>query len=168
MVRARSWVPALAWLTLALVVSGCAKAQPPGGLRPLPPLGDYWSWIPESLQPRLRWEAFPRPEDIEADKSGRLAGVRNVSYELRIWRADRESSSLCGACFPTEAVYVRGDLAGPDHTVESPLAPGTIYLWSARAHFELDGQPRVTQWGGAARGTAIPTLSYYRFTTPMQ
>ena len=43
------------------------------------------------VEPTLRWQAFPRPEDLTADMEGRLAHARSVTYELRIRRAEGES-----------------------------------------------------------------------------
>jgi hypothetical protein len=190
MIPARSWIPALLWLALAVLATGCAKPHPSEGLRPLPLLMDrllWWRMADEStrrtgeagpLQPRLQWEAFPRPEDLKADKERRLGSARSVTYELKIWRAAGESRGLCeNRCVPAELAYARVGLAEPVHTVEAPLAPDTLYLWTVRARFDLNGQPRVTQWGvltrsdrdpwlPAPRDTASPSLGYYRFRTP--
>jgi hypothetical protein len=122
---------------------------------------------PGSLQPTLRWEAFLRAEDLKADKAGRLATVRDPTYEVRIWRADGD--------FPAEQVYERSGLGEPVHAIETPLAPGTLYLWTIRARFALDGAPRVTEWGVLLgprrpdrRTTELPRRGYYRFETPKQ
>ncbi len=159
---ARRWLVLLALLCLA---SGCAQL-PAVGLRPLP----YDRYNParysvDSLRPTLRWESFPRPEDLEADKAGRLAAVRNQTYELRIWRAEGD--------FPSELVYARSGLTEPVHTVETPLAPDTDYQWTIRARFELNGEPRVTEWavfGLAPEVAVIPlqqgSIMYYWFRTP--
>jgi len=156
------WLLGLALLSVA---SGCADLPPAAGLRPLPLLTSF-STIPrevDSLQPTLRWEAFPRTEDLKVDKAGRLAAVRNPTYELRIWRAEHD--------FPAELVYARSGLTEPVHTVETPFAPDTLYLWTIRARFELNGEPRVTEWATLSgpwygRRTEIPHRDYYRFTTP--
>ncbi len=159
----------LALLTLA---SGCARPYPAAGLRPLPLImiggwaGPRITPETDSLQPTLRWETFPRPEDLKVDTAGRLGDAQNVTYELRIWRAEAEGLHVA---FPAELVYARTGLTEPGHTVETPLAPDTLYLWTIRAHFDRDGQPRVTEWGvlGAySRVTTIPPRSYYRFKTP--
>lgn len=161
------WLLGLALLSVAI---GCGHTA---GLRPLPvevtENPSHWLEV-DSLQPTLRWEAFPRPEDLKADKAGRLATVRKPTYELRIWRAEDY--------FPAELVYARSGLAEPVHTVETVLAPNTRYLWTIRARFELNGEPRVTEWGawGDGRGTTIPLYplysrvhySYYEFRTPQR
>jgi hypothetical protein len=132
----------------------------------LPLLRDTYSIIShvDSLQPTFRWETFPRPEDLKVDKAGRLAVARNPTYELRIWRAE--------GLFPAELVYARNGLTEPVHTVETPFVPDTLYLWTIRARFELNGEPRVMEWGVLTLTTAdletavIPPPGYYMFKTP--
>jgi hypothetical protein len=153
-------------LALALFLVGGCSPLPAAGLRPVPPVtpgitGDSRIRDVKSFQPTLRWEAFPRPEDLRAD-SGRLASVRNVTYELRIWRAEDGS--------PGQLVYARSGMTEPMHAVEAPLAPETIYLWTMRARFELHGEPRVTPWGvlGHGRDPVVPhpPFTNYGFWTP--
>ncbi len=175
MIVARDRVPALLWLAMLSMAGGCATPAPASGLRPLPLyMASGWTNDPgtrdvDSHQPTLRWEAFPRPEDLRADSEGKLANVGSVTYELRIWRAEDG--------FPAELVYARAGLSEPNYRVETPLAPDTLYLWSIRTRFDLNGQPRVTQWGvtrytplGLAdpRSTQIPSAGYYRLKTPKQ
>jgi len=200
MAAARAWIPVLLSLLLAILASGCAKPHPAEGLRPLPLLmvKDSLTRQMKSLQPRLEWEAFPRPKDVEADEDGRRGSLHAVTYDLRIWRAGGANAGVCdapcaapseasypiGVCsalcvFPAELVYERRELTEPVHTVESPLAPATLYLWTVRARFDLRGQPRVTQWGvllasdrnpklPPRRDPTIPSLGYYRFATPQE
>ena len=175
----RSWIPTLLWPALAALATGCVQSVPlpAQGLRPLPLLTARGTLGAESLQPRLEWQAFPRPEDLKADKKGSLGAARSVTYELRIWRAADAYPGECaqGRCwFPSELIYARAGLAEPAHTLETPLAPNTLYLWTIRARFVLNGKSRVTQWGvmiasadpPALRDTGIPSLRYYRFETP--
>jgi hypothetical protein len=114
----------------------------------------------DSLQPTLRWEAFPRPEDLKGEKAALLARVREVTYDLRIWR-EREGAPL---------VYERRGLAAPSHKLETPLAPAATYLWSVRARFTLDGQPQFTGWSYTGADGAYlsqqPNLRSFRFQTP--
>jgi hypothetical protein len=169
---ARAWIATLRWPALLFLAVGCAHPLPATGLHPLPVLmGGFWTRDPitrqvDSLQPTLRWEAFPRPEDLTADTEGRLANARSVTYELRIWRAEGES--------PGELVYVRAGLAEPVHTLDTPLLPDALYLWTVRARFDLEGQPRVTPWAvlmrtrSDARGAVLPPSAYYQLRTPTQ
>lgn len=151
-------------VALLALAGGCARPVPAAGLRPLPLQKTFDPIVREmtSLQPTLRWEAFPRPEDLKVDKAAKLAAARNPTYELRVWRAEQD--------FPAELVYARSGLAEPVHTIEAPLTPETLYLWTVRARFELDGQPR---WGVMTgmrpfRPVEIPDPGFYRFKTPKQ
>lgn len=131
-------------------------------------------WV-DSLQSTLRWEAFPRPADLEGDREGRLSRIRNVTYDLRIWKF--KAGSLPFLWYPGELIYLRSALLVPTHRIELKLEPNTRYLWSVRARFELDGQQRVTEWGALLkyngreydpRTAQIPALNYYRFWTPLK
>ncbi|MFQ5658186.1 MAG: hypothetical protein ACE5G5_11635 [Candidatus Methylomirabilales bacterium] len=115
------------------------------------------------MQPTFRWESFPRPQDYEADKVGLLRRIQNVTYDLKIWRAEDD--------YPVEEVYSREGLPEPLHKIEEPLEPSTKYLWSIRARFEIEGHFRVTEWGiwvsyRAQRLPRVPNPFYYRFKTP--
>ena len=153
---------------LGLVV-GCAGrvSVPVSGLRPHYPEPSLKFVEVDSLQPTLSWEAFPRPIDL--GENGVKGRISNVTYDLRIWRADEESPRG----YPAEIVYARRGLREPWHTIEQPLMTSTLYFWSIRARFELDGQPRVTQWGvtklsypGVPPIRHVPHPDHYRFETP--
>ncbi len=155
---------------LGLVV-GCAGrvSVPVSGLRPHYPEPSLKFVEVDSLQPTLSWEAFPRPINLAVDKEEMRGQISNVTYDLRIWRADEESPRE----YPAEIVYARRGLRGPWHTIEQPLMTSTLYFWSIRARFELDGQPRVTQWGVTKRSYPgvppfrhVPHPDHYRFETP--
>src|SRR5262245_19183351 len=96
---------------LALFGSACAKPHPAEGLRPLPLLTEHEALIRNvaSLRPQLYWEPFPRPVDIRGDKTGNLARIQDVTYELRIWRAEAPTAGSCVSCtfFPSERVSPR-------------------------------------------------------------
>jgi len=169
------WTVVLACLFLA----ACAKPLDVAGLRPLAPTTDERAPILESSQPSLRWEPFPRPADLAADPDGWVSRVRNVSYELRIWRGERDPLGYgYEEIYPADLVYSRSGLPTPAHTVETPLASETQHLWSVRARFELDGQIRVTPWGvlllpgqsilSDPRSVRLPPRAYYRFVTPKE
>jgi len=165
------WLVPLAFLSLV----ACARPLEVAGLRPLSP--EPYNLAPrlESLQPELRWESFPRPIDLDADRGGWVSRVQHVTYDLRIWRGVGDHSGYQDI-YPDELVYARTALAMPEHTVETALASGTQYLWSVRARFELDGQLRVTPWGvlrlprqtlvDDSRSMSVPPRGYYRFVTP--
>jgi hypothetical protein len=121
-----------------------------------------------TLRPELRWEPFPAEENVTQEFSderrrahllfpdevvwgdsgaegwaalkGRVAGV---TYELKIWEAQYD--------VPGALVYARAAIPTPFHKVEEPLKASTDYLWSVRAHFLLDGHPRVSEWAMVIR-----------------
>jgi len=171
------WAVPCALLFVVLSLVACTKPLEVAGLRPLSQTTDDGAPTVESSQPALRWEPFPRPVDLEANSGGWVSRVRNVTYDLRIWRGVRENFGH-EEVYPDELVYARSGLSAPEHTVDTPLASETPYLWSVRARFELDGQIRVTPWGvllsarpsmlGDPRSPLVPARGYYRFVTPRE
>ena len=77
----------------------------------------------DSLQPTLKWEAFPGT---------------NVTYELKMWRSGRLG--------PEAVVYSQANIEQNSHKLEVPLEPSTLYYWSVRAHFSENGRDRITDW----------------------
>jgi hypothetical protein len=108
----------------------------------------------DSLQPKLVWAAFPTVQQRQLDKSGRLDNISNITYELKIWKMERD--------FPTELVYYRQGLNESSHKVESYLEPSTKYCWCVRARFEFGGHYRTTAWTYPDK----PGLYYEVFVTP--
>src|SRR5262252_6664741 len=160
---ARAWVAGLLWLAIQSSVSGCSKPQPAAGLRPLPLRMIGWT-----RDARAQEVDSLRPEDVKVDIGGHLANARGVTYEIQIWSADD--------WYPVELVYARAGLSEPVHTLETPLAPDTLYLWTIRARFDLDGQQRVTEWAFLGfNDDRVPILppsgryaGYYGLKTPKQ
>ena len=113
-----------------------------GGARP--PMAD--------LQPTFRWEALPASFAQQARGEN---GIRDVIYELRLYR---------GVAQPP---YVRSGLTAPTYSLETPLAPCESYGWTVRAHFTLDGQPRVTEWAGMYNGGALSSDSFGASKPPL-
>ncbi|MBX3591773.1 MAG: hypothetical protein KF755_12805 [Burkholderiaceae bacterium] len=97
----------------------------------------------DSLAPVFRWESFPRALDVAA--AGGAAGrFTDVSYEFALFEAQR-----IGVIYETgKPLYRFVGLGDPSLRLES-LEPCSRYLWTVRARFRLDGQPRVTEWTGA-------------------
>ena len=152
-------------MTGVLMVCGCGSKVLVFGLRPEYPEVCTDFVEVDSLQPTLRWQAFPRAEELEADQEGVLRRIQHVTYELRIARAEED--------FPVEIVYAKSEIPTSSHTLEEALEPSTEYFWTVRARFELDGHPRVMEWGGifgisaeARRLVPIPNASSFRFKTP--
>lgn len=101
----------------------------------------------DSLQPALRWVAFPGRGDgasVGAVEAGRIA---NVSYELRLFDSRQESHWV-----PDTLIYERRQIPGPSHMVDTPLEPCGRYFWTVRARFELDGFARATEWAYTTLG----------------
>lgn len=163
-----------AWLLVA--VAGCSYHPGVCGLRPFSPdvvattTGDSLVFAEvDSLQPILRWEAFPRPSDLRSDRHGLLARTRAVTYELMIWREEDDGSM--------KKVYERKGLPVPGHRVEELLEPASRYSWSVRAKFLAGDEERVIPWG-FSKVPPIPGLTFciaprnvpnqntYRFRTP--
>jgi hypothetical protein len=182
----------LPFAAATLVSAGCAVQATVSGFRPVYPevtasfqnAPDVLDWTRvDSLQPTLRWQAFPgEHQQFAGGQVTRFvtvdpASVRDVSYDLRIWTVRGRA--------PGDLVYEIDGLAEPSHKPERPLKPDTEYYWSVRARFTLDGQPRASEWSlsqlpcppaygvecarGVARQTGrIPPLNHYRFKTPAQ
>lgn len=92
----------------------------------------------DSLQPVLQWKSFPTDKDIKADKTGELSRVSDVTYELKILRAQDS--------YQGEVVYTRTGLQEPSHRVERSLISLTRYFWSVRVRFRVDDEYRETGW----------------------
>lgn len=149
----------------AVLIAGCGKPamvglhpeNPPVTRKGLSLLTDFVEV--ETLTPTFRWQPLP----VKADQSTGTehAQIENVTYEIRIWRTvGNEGGKL---------VYRRTELNATEHCLEKPLDPGTRYYWSVRAHFEIKGQERTTEWslaGYLLRSEAVPNDSCLRFRTP--
>lgn len=111
----------------------------------------------DSLQPLLRWDAFPRPADSKE--------VAAVTYDLKVWEVED--------CARRAVVYQRSGLRLPEHRLETPLAADSRYFWSVRARFSARGRTKVTPWSFFAPGTScelaeIPDGQWHRFATPRE
>ncbi len=147
----------------------------------------------EGLLPVFQWEAFPPLNQGEQGADSATPAVTDIRYDLRIW------TSVGGG--PGDLVYERMNLnleartepppapveteegvpaAAPapfvEHRLETPLAPDTEHLWSVRARYRLDGEPRATRWSalddsrpgrpGSCVYDGIPPHRFHRFRTP--
>ncbi len=92
----------------------------------------------DSPKPTLQWKSFPTAKDIKADKKGDLSRIREVTYDLKIWRAEDPLNE--------DTIYRRTRLVNASHKIESPLIPLTRYFWSVRVRFKLDGREIETNW----------------------
>ncbi len=172
---------------LGMSLAGCTLSAKVHGLEPEYPPARWhiWAMRPafmdvDSLQPTLRWEAFPRPFDREHDDLGILPRTSHISYDLKIWEAEDDypgvfissgrgiATWIAGNTSPGKPIYARVALPLPSHGVEIPLKPSTKYFWTVRARFLVDGHPRVTEWSRQLieTGPGFGPLVFYRFETP--
>ena len=131
--------------TVVLLAAGCGAPKPyVVGLKPEPPFDKKESQV-DTLRPTFRWERFPRAMDL--DELDPHAGERigAVSYEVRLWKVGEEFpgiSGWIGAAYdykywwnhecrdtdPGELVYTKHGLLNPEHTLETPLRPNSLYF----------------------------------------
>jgi hypothetical protein len=114
----------------------------------------------DARHPVLRWARFPHPRGEDPAARGAAGDARRVTYDVRVWRAETG--------YPVELVYEREALPETSHRIEQALSPSTDYLWTVRARFEVDGQPRRSDWAvtHAPRLPLLPHPFYHRFRTP--
>ena len=152
------------------LATGCAS-QPlyVVGLRPELPRVERISQL-DTLRPTFRWEPFPRAQDLVELAPHGGERIAAVSYELRLWKVGKEFSEIgvaptrsqdpieaasdykyswrheCRDTDPGKLVHTKQGLLTPEHNLEFPLQPNSLYFWTVRAHFTLDGKRRVTEW----------------------
>lgn len=125
----------------------------------------------DSLQPKLKWEAFPREKDINGDKKGILNRIDEITYDLKIWR---EQDFI-----HNEPIYTKQGIEKPEHDIEVTLEQSKKYFWTFRARLKLGDQYRVTKWAHSripwdpiyddpCNLNYIPITHYYRFKTPSE
>lgn len=176
------------WIVLVPFLAACGMLYeaPVSGFRPLFPPQKFSldrnklsTVVLGNRQPTFRWEPFPgaheayglSPEEIFVDVEPER--VSDVTYELRVWKTVGEGESV------GPVVYEKAGLRTTSHKIERPLDRATVYFWSVRARFRVDGVVRVSEWsmtslphyGATARTMArrhgaIPPANYYRFMTP--
>lgn len=145
------------------------------------------------LLPAFQWEALPPQNQREQGADAANPAVTDIRYDLRIWTSvgggpgdlvyERLNLNLEARTEPPparveaeEGVPVAAPAAFVEHRLEEPLAANTEYLWSVRARYRLNGEPRVTHWSVLAfsrpgvpdpcRYEGIPPDRFHRFRTP--
>lgn len=159
----------VAWSLLfcAALAAGCGARRLPGLQPEYPlvvrkmsaPLGEFV--VVDSLRPTLRWQPFPGPGPRGGKPPDALDHIRDLRYELRVWRTTNGHSGTL--------VFRRDDIEEPSCELFHPLAPDLNYLWTVRARFSLDGRTYVTEWGLSSltlRNHVVPNPSCFRFRTP--
>ena len=123
----------------------------------------------DSRAPTLRWSAFPTDFEKERLAPDILSGIHDVTYDLRIWEAERDTRG--------KLVYERSGLPESSHKLEQSLEQNRFYFWSFRARFMYNGHRVSTRWASLRptelEGTKfdycnkedISNFSYYRFMT---
>lgn len=124
----------------------------------------------DSLQPTLSWESFPRHEDTSADPRS-MNRVRHVRYDLRVAPVNVVEHDGHVDMQPGKCIIDRQNLESPAYSIEQPLARASLYVWTVRARFELDGRTWVTEWAsqwhpGDHQAPPSPSLLSYMFRTP--
>lgn len=154
----------------------------------------------KTRQPLFQWEVFPRESDRKADPAGLLGKITNITYDLKIWKAqdgypqevveEKTGFSPVLKTIETRVIdtsqpaggagaYKTVPVAVAEYGLEKQLEPSTVYFWSIRARFKLDGQTRFTQWAHSrlpfppsipdpCKSDHIDVMHYYRFETPGQ
>lgn len=155
-----------AFTALLFLVIGCSFPQ--AGLQPNSPAATRSAFSlttdfveADSVQPALAWQSVTQTLYENNKRNIDAATISDITYELRIWETDTGYSG--------KLVYRRLGIPTTYHTVEEPLKPNGEYLWSVRAHFLLDGKPRVSEWGMAGfvmQHEPVPNPSCFRFKTP--
>jgi len=113
----------------------------------------------DTLKPTFRWH--PLAIRVGPPKDQDSAQIDNITYELRIWRTVSSDDG--------KLVYQRQKLTTTEHRLEQALDYGTRHYWSVRAHFDIDGKTRTTEWtmaGYLLRSDSVPNNSCLRFKTP--
>jgi hypothetical protein len=90
----------------------------------------------DSVSPLLAWSA-PLASSLDAGPPAGAA-AEDVRYDLRIFEEYDWG--------PGDLVYETVGLRGNEHRIESALKPATMYFWTVRARYAVDGQPRATRW----------------------
>jgi len=125
-----------------------------------------------STKPRFEWTIF----------NGH--GINDVRYDFRIYRGrpiitsytSKVLDMFSGNTYPAsqyitsrELVYSRDGLITTSHEIDTTLEPCSWYFWTVRASFQLNGNPRVTDWSvNLANWFYTPTWykAYYPIRTP--
>lgn len=112
-----------------------------------------------SLNPTLAWERLPRTMPAMLF-DGAQPRARKLAYEVVLFDgfvrrgvgpyATPVSSSI-RTFMPARPVRSYRNITESRFRIKDPLLPCRHYFWSVRAHFELDGRKRTTEWSGAYR-----------------
>ncbi len=155
--------------------------------------------VTDSLRPTLQWEAFPREKDRASDDEGLLNTVSDITYDLKVLKCGYDNlhpgelvyekrgliapetiveqelqrsrfNPAVGRAESLPSVICKERIA--EHRIDISLEVSTCYVWTVRAIFKLDGQPRMTRWsyamlpGESCSSPVYPMGRPYPFKTP--
>lgn len=95
----------------------------------------------DSIQPILKWtewNSFSMPTNSSGREFEQLPYKKDIFYDIKVYRIEDD--------FPVELVYERDNLTDCFHKIECSLSPSTIYFWTVRARFKVDGNDQATKW----------------------
>lgn len=114
----------------------------------------------DSLTPTLRWQTVGQVLMEGNERNIDKDALTDITYELRIWKTETG--------YAGRRVYSRKGIKTPYHALEESLEENSRYLWSVRAHFMVNGKPRVSEWGMAGfllQDEPVPDPACFRFKT---
>jgi hypothetical protein len=150
----------------------------------------------DSLRPTLKWEAFPRKADQREDTKEQIKKIIHITYDLRIWkvvdgypeRLVYEKDIMEKIPYEEEVIIIVEEGDEPEEVTKKVLVvkeeldillePSTIYFWTTRAGYKLDGRQRYSRWAyskvpfepsilmNPCEMDYIPLANYNRFKTP--
>ncbi|MES9957937.1 MAG: hypothetical protein ABW086_12860 [Sedimenticola sp.] len=112
--------------------------------------GDWEFQEIQSSQPLLKWEAFPRKEDLEGIP---LYQIGKVEYEIKLFISSTDEGHFS---YPDREIYHRIGIKEPFHKIEKRLEPCHRYYWTVRASFNLNGNQKFTEWSGRYPDSDMP------------
>jgi len=115
-----------------IFISGCTLPVYKGGIEPIYPgvrtVGKSYETV-KTLTPTFQWKSdstYPHTYDFAIWDGGKRVEVNINAYMIA----------------KGPAVYYKEALSKPEHTVEIPLGPDTLYFWSVR----IRSNGKVSEW----------------------
>ncbi len=141
-----------------IIISGCTMPTYKGGIEPIYPgirmLGKTYETV-ETLTPTFRWKS-----DVTYPHT----------YDFSIWDIGKSVGTGLNAYMITRgpAVYYKEALSKPEHTVEIPLGPDSVYFWSVR----IRSAGKLSEWATFDYHQSVGLMHFkgnhwmYYFKTP--
>jgi hypothetical protein len=139
--------PSQPGVTATVQVCGVLPIASPGAVAVMIP-GPQVPVKVDGATPLLAWSA---PLAATADAESSVAAASDdLRYDLRIFEEYDWG--------PGELVYERAGLRGNEHRVESSLKPATMYFWTVRARYAVDGHPHAMRWSATVEPGSLDPL----------